>query len=42
LATLKPPAVLAVFNVPRLEQLAKEVEAMILKIMREATRGFTG
>ena len=36
LATLKPTALLAIFNVPQLEQVAKEVEETILKIMNEA------
>jgi len=36
LATLKPTALLAIFNVPQLEPVAKEVEETILKIMNEA------
>jgi len=36
LATLKPTALLAIFNVPQLEQAAQEVETTILKIMNEA------
>jgi len=36
LATLKPTALLAIFNVPQLEQVAQEVETTILKIMNEA------
>lgn len=36
LATLKPTALLAIFNVPQLEQVAQEVEEAILKIMNEA------
>ncbi len=36
LATLKPTTLLAMFNVPELEQVAQEVEATIIKIMNEA------
>jgi uncharacterized protein (DUF302 family) len=36
LATLKPTALLAIFNVPQLERVAQEVEETILKIMKEA------
>ena len=36
LATLKPTAMLAIFNEPKLEQVAQEVETTILKIMSEA------
>ena len=36
LATLKPTALLAIFNVPQLEQVAQEVETTILKVMNEA------
>ena len=36
LATLKPTALLAIFNVPQLEQVAQEVETTILEIMNEA------
>lgn len=36
LATLKPTTLLAMFNVPELEQVAQEVEATIIKIMQEA------
>ncbi len=36
LATLKPTALLATFNVPQLQQVAQEVEQTILKIMKEA------
>ena len=36
LATLKPTALLAIFNVPQLEKVAQEVEETILKIMKEA------
>ena len=36
LATLKPTTLLAMFNVPELEQVAQEVETTIIKIMNEA------
>ena len=36
LATLKPTTLLAMFNVPELEQVAQEVEQTIIKIMNEA------
>jgi len=36
LATLKPTALLALFNVPQLKQVAQEVEDTIVKIMKEA------
>jgi len=36
LATLKPTALLAIFNVPQLEQVAQEVEGAIFKIMNDA------
>jgi uncharacterized protein (DUF302 family) len=36
LATLKPTALLALFGVPHLAAVAEEVEATIMKIMREA------
>ncbi len=36
LATLKPTTLLALFNVPQLEQVAREVEDTIVKIMKEA------
>jgi uncharacterized protein (DUF302 family) len=36
LATLKPTALLAMFDVPKLEEVAQEVEAAIVKIMKEA------
>lgn len=39
LATLKPTKLLAMFNVPQLEQVAQEVEETILKIMNEAAAG---
>ena len=39
LATLKPTTLLAMFNVPQLEQVAQEVEATIVKIMKEAASG---
>jgi uncharacterized protein (DUF302 family) len=37
LATLKPTAMLAMFNSPQLEGVAREVEDTIVKIMKEAT-----
>tara|TARA_R110001592_G_scaffold109492_4_gene305303 strand:+ start:140 stop:526 length:387 start_codon:yes stop_codon:yes gene_type:complete len=36
LATLKPTALLGMFNVPELEVVAQEVEDTIVKIMKEA------
>ena len=39
LATLKPTALLAMFNVPQLEAVAQEVEDTIVKIMKEAASG---
>ncbi|MGZ8236294.1 MAG: DUF302 domain-containing protein [Methylobacter sp.] len=39
LATLKPTSLLAMFNTPQLEEVAKEVEATIVKIMKEAASG---
>jgi len=36
LATLKPTTLLAMFNAPQLEGVAQEVEATIVKIMKEA------
>jgi uncharacterized protein (DUF302 family) len=36
LATLKPTTLLAMFNAPRLEEVAQEVEDTIVKIMKEA------
>ena len=39
LATLKPTTLLAMFNTPQLEAVAQEVEAMIVKIMKEAASG---
>ena len=36
LATLKPTTLLALFNTPQLEVIAHEVEAAIVKIMKEA------
>jgi uncharacterized protein (DUF302 family) len=36
LATLKPTALLAMFNAPQLERVAQEVEDTIVKIMKEA------
>jgi uncharacterized protein (DUF302 family) len=39
LATLKPTALLAMFNVPQLKAVAQEVEDTIVKIMKEAASG---
>jgi len=39
LATLKPTALLALFGAPQLEAVAREVEASIVKIMKEAASG---
>ncbi|MEP6890941.1 MAG: DUF302 domain-containing protein [Nitrospirota bacterium] len=39
LATLRPTALLAMFNVPQLEQVAQEVEDTIVNIMTEAASG---
>ncbi|MGA8183393.1 MAG: DUF302 domain-containing protein [Terriglobia bacterium] len=39
LATLKPTTLLAMFNVPQLEGVAKEVENTIVKIMKAAASG---
>ena len=39
LATLKPTTLLAMFNAPQLEVVAQEVEATIVKIMKEAASG---
>jgi len=39
LATFKPTTLLAMFNVPKLEGVAKEVENTIVKIMTEAASG---
>lgn len=36
LATLKPTTLLAMFNTPQLEAVAREVEDTIVKIMKEA------
>jgi len=36
LATLKPTTLLAMFNVPQLETVARDVEDTIVKIMKEA------
>ena len=36
LATLKPTTLLAMFNAPQLKGVAEEVEASIVKIMKEA------
>lgn len=42
LATLKPTALLAMFNVPQLERIAQEVEDTIVKIMNDAVFGLLG
>jgi uncharacterized protein (DUF302 family) len=39
LATLKPTTLLAMFNTPKLEGVAQEVEDTIVKIMNEAASG---
>jgi hypothetical protein len=39
LASLKPIALLAMFNVPQLERVAQEVEESIIKIMNETAKG---
>ena len=39
LATLKPTTLLAMFNTPQLEEVAREVEDTIVKIMKEAVSG---
>jgi uncharacterized protein (DUF302 family) len=39
LATLKPTTLLAMFNAPQLEEVAREVEDTIVKIMKEAASG---
>jgi len=39
LATLKPTTLLAMFDVPQLEAVAKEVENTIVKIMKAAASG---
>ena len=39
LATLKPTTLLALFNTPQLKGVAQEVEATIVKIMKEAAAG---
>jgi uncharacterized protein (DUF302 family) len=39
LATLKPTALLALFNTPQLKVVAQEVEDTIVKIMNEAATG---
>ena len=39
LASLKPTALLAMFNVPQLEGVAQEVEETIIKIMNETAKG---
>jgi uncharacterized protein (DUF302 family) len=37
LATLKPSLLLAMFNVPQLDEVAQDVEMTLTKIMQEAT-----
>ena len=39
LATLKPTTLLAMFNTPQLGGVAREVEAAIVKMMKEAASG---
>ena len=39
LATLKPTTLLAMFNTPQLEGVAREVEEALVKIMQEAAAG---
>ena len=39
LAALKPTTLLAMFNAPQLEEVAREVEDTIVKIMKEAASG---
>lgn len=39
MATLKPTALLALFNTPQLNAVAQEVEDTIVKIMRDAAAG---
>ena len=39
LAALKPTTLLAMFNAPQLEGVAREVEDTIIKIMKEAASG---
>lgn len=39
LATLRPTVLLALFNKPKLERVAREVEDTIVKIMAEAASG---
>ncbi len=39
LAAVKPAALLAMFDVPQLEPVAREVEDSIIKIMKEAVAG---
>lgn len=39
LATLKPTTLLGMFNTPQLDEVAKEVENSIVKIMTEAAAG---
>ena len=42
LATLKPTTLLAMFNAPQLEGVARDVEDTIVKIMKEAANGGSG
>ena len=39
LASLKPTALLAMFNVPQLQGVAQDVEDSIIKIMKETAKG---
>ena len=39
LASLKPTALLAMFNVPQLQGVAQDVEESIIKIMNETAKG---
>lgn len=39
LATLKPSTLLALFNLPQLEPVARDIEKTIVKIMEEAAAG---
>ena len=39
LATLKPTVLLAMFNTPQLNEVAREVEDTLIKIMKEAADG---
>ena len=42
LATLKPTTLLAMFNTPQLEGVAREVEDTLVKIMSEASKSGSG